>query len=354
MRLLVAGASLDEVCGTRDAAATLAGPLAAAGAEPVSVWWERRSEPFAAWAERLSAARAGADAVLWHYSPFTYSRRGIPTLVPRALRAFGQTPLVPFLHELGVRWGDLGLRGAVWAPTQRAALRSLVRRSRGCVVTTEQRREWLETRRWLPRRPLLAVPVHANIAVAPAPERNGRPPRVGVFGFRRDTVPPRTVLDALAPVLPPDGRLVLVGAPGPDSAEARAWRDAADGAGLSDRLDFTGVLPAAELSRALHSLDVVLATDPRGPASRSGTLAAALAHGLPVVAVDGPETWRDARAAGALTVASVAELGDAVARVLSSPEEREALAARARAFHDATLAPAVVAERIVAFLEGLL
>lgn len=354
MRLLVAGASLDEVCGTRDAAATLAEPLAAAGAEPVQVWWERRSEPFAAWAKRLEEDGAGVDAVLWHYSPFTYSRSGVPTLVPGVLRALGPAPLVPFLHELGVRWGDLGLRGAVWAPTQRAALRPLVRRSRGCIVTTEQRRVWLETRRWLPRRPVLAVPVHANIAVAPAPERNGRPPQIGIFGFRRDTAPPQAVLAALAPVLPADGRLVLVGAPGPGSAEAGAWRAAADAVRLSDRLDFTGVLPAAELSQALQSLDVVLATDPRGPASRSGTLAAALAHGLPVVAVDGPETWREALAADALRVAPVAQLGAAVASVLSNPAERAALGVRARAFHDSVLARSVVAERIVSFVEGLL
>ena len=348
MRILVAGASTEAVCGTRDAARTLAEPLARAGAEPVTVWWERRGEPFADWAARLAVEAPVADAVLWHYSPFTYSYRGLPTLVRRTLRALGGRPLVPFFHELTVAWGDYGLRGAVWAPTQRAALVPIVRAACGCVVTTEERERWLDSRRWLPDRPTLFVPVHANVAEVAAPPRADGPPRVGVFGFRRDTIPPADVVGCL----PGGATLVLVGAPGPGSPEADEWRAAAAAAGVP--LELTGVLNPSELSAALHSLDVVLVTDPRGPSSRRGTLAAVLAHGRPIVAVNGPETWRALVDEDALVAVPAAELGAATAGLVADEPERAALGRRARAFHDEHLAPDLIARSLVSFVKELL
>ncbi|HET7568455.1 MAG TPA: glycosyltransferase [Gaiellaceae bacterium] len=355
MRLLVAGASAEEICGTRDAATVLAGPLGAAGAEVETVWWERGAQPFPAWTRDLTARARGADAVLWHYSPFTYATRGVPTLVPAVVRAIrrGGAPLVVLLHELVFPWRPEP-RALVWAATQRAALLPVLRAAAGAVVTTNDRRDWLASHRLLPRRPLLFLPVPSNLPAAAAPDRDGGGLRIGVFGFRRDELPVEVVVDAVARVRERDAsaRLVLAGAPGPDRPEADAWRGAAGRAGIADALSFTGVLPADELAAAIAGLDVVVFPDPMGPTSRRGTLAAALAQGRPVVAFQGPLTWERYAAEGALDL--VAPSSEALAARLvelaADPDLRARRGAAARAFHERWLDLPLVAERLLSFV----
>lgn len=352
MRVVVAGASLEAICGTRDAAATLAGPLEREGLELRHVWWERRERPFREWRERLAAESRSCDLVLWHYSPFTYGSV-VPAHVPPVLRALAGTPLVPLFHELAYPWGRGGARGLLWAAGQRAALRLVLRHSVGSVVTTEERRDWLARR--LPRRPLLFAPVVSNVppprTLAPT---GGRPFRLGVFGFRRGTGSVELLVEAAAPLLraDPEARLVLVGAPGPDAPEAGEWRTRAEAAGIGDSLELTGVLSAERLPTQLSRLDLALFPDPVGPTSRRGTLAAVLAHGRPTLAFAGPQTWEPLVAEGAVeTVPYEREaLAQAVARLAADAAARAALGARARAFHDRHLAVDVVAGRIAAFL----
>ncbi|HET7572559.1 MAG TPA: glycosyltransferase [Gaiellaceae bacterium] len=351
MRVLVAGASVEEICGTRDAAQTLAGPLERQGLELRTAWWERREQPFADWARRLRDE--SADAVLWHYSPFTYATAGLPLYVPRTLRALGTAPLVPLFHELVYPWGRGGARGALWAAGHHAALRLVLRRAAGSVVTTDDRRASLERMR--PRRPVLVAPVVSNIAPPAAPATAGeRTRRIGVFGFRRGTGSVALLVEAVAPLLrsDPDARLVLVGAPGPDGPEAQEWRSRAETAGIAGSLELTGVLAPERLSHELSRLDLVLFPDPVGPTSRRGTLAAVLAHGRPTLAFHGPQTWDALVAEGAVELAPYDReaLAAAVVRLAADGGRRAALGARARAFHDSRLAVDVVAGRIAAFL----
>jgi glycosyltransferase involved in cell wall biosynthesis len=345
MKLLMIGASTEPVCGTRDYARTLEAPLRRAGADVQTIWWERGRQPLAHWTDAVQTAAAESDAVLWQYSVFTYGNRGLPTLVPRVLRALRTpTPLVTVLHELVFPWGTNGLRGAVHAATHRAALLPVVRASRGLVVTTDERRTWLESRRWLPTRPTRFLPVVSNVAAAPAPA-DGDSMRVGVFGFRRVAVPVETIVEAVGRV--PDAELVLVGAPGAQSAEADRWRSAAGSA----RIRFTGVLEPVPLAAELAALDVVVFPDPLGPTTRRGTLAAALAHGKPVVAFDGPQTWNEfVRGDALVAVPPTADaLAGALDRLAGDRELRAEQGRRAQRFHDLHLAPDVVARGLVDF-----
>jgi glycosyltransferase involved in cell wall biosynthesis len=105
--------------------------------------------------------------------------------------------------------------------------------------------------------------------------------------------------------------------------------------GLADALDFTGPLPAQALSDTLARCDVLLFADTVGPTGRKGTLAGELASGRPVVAIDGPLTWRalvEARAAR-VVAPEAAELAAALGELLGDREERERLGARGRSFY---------------------
>jgi len=351
VKLLLTGASTDRVCGTRDYATTLAEPLRRIGADVRFLWWDRATRTLDSWTADLRDAVADADVTLWQYSCFTYTKRGLPTLVPRVLRALTQdgVPLVTVFHELVFPWGVNGVRGAVHAATHRFALHPIVRASAGLVVTTEERREWVESRRWLPHRPTTFLPVVSNIAGTTPAERNDDELRVGVFGFRRLQLPVQLIVDSVARV--PRAHLVLVGAPGPNTPEAETWRKAAAAAGAPELVSFTGVLDPEPLASELAAVDLVLFPDPIGPTTRRGTLAAALAHGKPVVALDGPQTWDRFLREHALTVVppEIDALAEAMRRLAADPRARAEQGRRARAFHDRYAAPDVVADGLLSF-----
>jgi hypothetical protein len=346
LRVAVAGVSESATCGMRAHAELLADAL---GHEQVDceLHWMRRSgqspaaarAEFRAWTEQLRGelARERPDAVLLHYSVFSYSYRGLPVFVPAtisALRAAG-VPLVTFMHEFVYPWRRGGARGTAWAISQRAALIDVARRSASLVVTTPTGASWVGSRRWLAARSPALAPVFSNL---PAPGI-GVPPEagtLGLFGYAYEGADAMLVLEALR-ILRARGltaRLRLLGAPGPDSAAAERWRQGARERGLHDLLSFSGVLAAQELSDALARCEVLLHPEPSGPTSRKGTLAASLASGRPVVALDGPRAWQELLDAGAASVVAptAAALAEGVARLLSDEREREALGARGGAF----------------------
>jgi glycosyltransferase involved in cell wall biosynthesis len=84
-------------------------------------------------------------------------------------------------------------------------------------------------------------------------------------------------------------------------------------------------------------------------------LAAALAHGRPVVALDGAEHWDELLEASAVTVVEPAAgpLADALARLLLDDAGREASAAKAAAFAENHLSPAKVAARVLEVVDGV-
>jgi glycosyltransferase involved in cell wall biosynthesis len=369
LRLAVVGVSVNSICGVRDHSLLLAEALEREGISCSLHWLARSAGPLPAaraqvrsWARSLTGElrTARADVVLLAYSVFDYSHRGIPLFVApvvKALRGAG-IPVLAMVHEPAYPWTLSGLRGKLWALTQRAALRRLLRTAGGAIVTADFQARWLGSRRWLPQRPLLVAPVYSNL---PPPSGAASAPRehalLGVFGYSYEGVGSSLVLDALR-LLREQGTLAqlrLLGAPGRSSASGQAWLQAASERGVAQALSFSGPLPAQALSDELAGCDVLLFADLSGPTSRKGSLAGALASGRPVIALDGSRTWsrlRDARAAE-LVPARPDALARAVGAVLVDRASGEALGARGQAFHDEVMGVSVSARAVMALAEEL-
>jgi glycosyltransferase involved in cell wall biosynthesis len=371
VELAVVGMSLNAHCGVRDHAMLLAGELEREGVA-CSVHWLRREQralaasraEIAGWTRRLAGelARERPRAILLHYSVFSYSHRGVPVFVRTTLaplRGAG-VPLLGFMHELAYPLGHGGLRGRVWATTQRAALREVIGASAAAIVTADFRASWLASRWWLARRPVLVAPVFSNIPAPRAQPVAGvrEPAVIGLFGYSYESAELTLVLDALRELRAGgrDARLELLGAPGACSPAGRAWSAAAGERAVADRVSFTGALPAQELADALAACDVLMCADATGPSSRKGTLAASLASGVPVVAIDGPLTWRAllGHDAAAVVEPSSRALAGAFESLLADAGARRALGGRGRAFAEQEMSLAASARVVRTLLERAL
>jgi len=369
LRTAVVGVSASATCGVRDHAVLLAEALSHENVSCSLHWLWRNQRSFRgarsevrSWTRRLAAEldRSQPEVVLMHYSVFTCSYRGIPLFVGpmlSALRGAG-TPVVAVLHEFAYPWERHGLRGKVWAVTQRARLIGVMRASAAVVVTADSRAEWLTSRSWLPQRRVVVAPVFSNL---PPPNARSRPDHarqvVGLFGYSYEGAAVSLVLETVR-LLEDRGvrvQLTLLGAPGRSSAAADAWREVARMRGVAHALSFSGTLSAQDLSDALAACDVLLSADPSGPTSRKTTLAASLASGRAVVALDGPSTWPELlQSEAALVVRPTATaLADAVAGLLEDEGLREALGARGRAFAQRTMAVERSAEVVAGLLEDV-
>lgn len=366
-RVAVVGMSEGPTCGTRDHAGLLAEALGRRGVECSMHWlWREEhslresSREVASWSRRLARELESErpDAVLLHYSVFPFAHRGMPLFAHRVLSALhgSGVPVVSVMHEFVYPWRAGDLRGNVWALTQRAALVEVVRDSRALLVTTEMRAEWFRSRRWLPRRPTALAPVFSNLpASTSSPPRGQARQTVGLFGYSYQGAATAIVLDALGTLAERGLQLVLLGGPGAESQAGAQWIGAANERGLGGRISFTGVLPAAELADALSACEVLLFADTPGPSSRKGTLAGSLASGRPVLALDGPQRWREMLAAQAaeLVAPNAPALAEALARLLDDEPRREALGRRGRAFAQ-QMGPDYSAEVVAGLIDGVL
>ena len=261
--------------------------------------------------------------------------------------------MVTVLHEYVYPWRHGGLRGKVWAITQRALLIDVMRSSAAVLLTTDFRVRWLESRPWLPRRPAAFAPVFSNLpppAGGPSAER--AQPVIGLFGYSYEGAALSLVLDAIV-LLAGRGvapRLALLGAPGRASPVAETWQREARARGIEHALEFSDTLPAQDLSNALAACDLLLFVDAAGPSSRKGTLAASLASGRPVLAIDGPRRWLELVWAEAASIVepTAPALADAIQELLGDDAAREALGARGRAFAEERMGVARTAEAVKA------
>jgi glycosyltransferase involved in cell wall biosynthesis len=357
-RVAAVGVSTRPVCGVRDHALLLAEALAREEV-PCSLHWLSGGErslrtagsQVRAWTGELATelSDGGADAVLWHYSVFAHSHRGVPLFVHPTVAALRRShiPVIAVMHELVYPWRRGGLRGGAWAVSQRAALIEVMRACAAVIVTADFRAEWLASRPWLPRRPTAVAPVFSNLPrseVQPPADRDA--PLVGLFGYSLDPATIALVADALR-MLWDRGvqpRLTLLGAPGARSGIADAWRRATESRGVASALSFSGTLPPQELADALAACDVLLYADMMGPAARKGTLAASLASARPVLAMEGRRRWEEFLDSGAARVVPRTHpaLADALQALLADRSEigqhaRESLGARGRAFYERTM-----------------
>jgi len=366
LKAAVVGVSTSRTCGVRDHATLQAETLGGENVSCAMHWLLRTDAPIGvarsemrAWTRGLAAEleRQQPDAVLLHYSVFSYSYRGFPIFVRPTLSALASlgVPLVTVLHEYAYPWGRDGVRGAAWALTQRALLFEVMRASTAAVVTVAFRAEWLQSRRWLPERRTVVAPVFSNLPRAHAGSRaNGGVPTVGLFGYSYAPGAISLVIDGVR-LLEERGvgaQLLLLGAPGPSSPVAAAWLQAARARGLAHPPSFSGMLAAQALSDALASCDVLVFADPAGPMSRKTTLAASLASGSPVVALDGPRHWPELTQSDAarVVVPTASSLADALAGLLEDERLREELGARGAAFAERTMSVGRSAEVVARVL----
>jgi glycosyltransferase involved in cell wall biosynthesis len=362
----VVGISLSSTCGVRDHATLLAGALAREHVACSTHWLTRehtalapsRAE-LARFAAQLRAElpRERPDAILVHYSVFAYSHKGLPLFVRPVFAALAaaRVPVIVVLHEFAYPWRYGGWRGAVWAVSQRAAMLEVMRVASTAIVTADSRARWLASRRLLPARPVHVAPVYSNLPPAePGSEGRRDGATVGLFGYAYQGAAQALILDALAELLERGVRvrLRLLGQPGPDSPGGEEWREQARARSIEQALSFSGALPAQQLASELATCDVLLFADGAGPSSRKGTLAGALASGRPVVALRGPVTWRALVEADAVRAVepNAGALARALAELLADAPEREALAARSRAFYEREMA----LEHTAALVLGLL
>ncbi len=371
VRAAVVGVSESSTCGMRDHAVLLSEALAHEDIACTSHWlW--RSEPslrgaraeFRSWRRGLATELHDSrrNAIILHYSVFSYSYRGFPLFVGSTMSALRRSgvPVVGVLHEFRYPWHMGGLRGKAWALSQSAVLPAVMRTCGAAVVTEPLRGEWLAAQRWLPRRTVELAPVFSNLPAPSAGQR--RPDRggqlIGLFGYAYQGAALSLVLDALRLLHDrgPHVRLALLGAPGPDAPAADAWREGARARGIEHALSFSGVLPAQSLSDALHACDVLLHPEPSGPTSRKGSLAGSLASGAPVVALDGPRAWPELiRAQAALIAAPRPEaLADALAGLLADESRRDELGARGSEFARGAMGVERTARVVAGLVEELL
>lgn len=359
--------------GVRDYGEVLAAELRRIGVDS-STRWVANTGDHALQAIRATAELLGAawrvtpsGPVVWHYSPVAHGYRGLPgpaVLLGLVLRARG-CGVVTILHELAYthRPGVDGVGGRLRSAAQRLALRAVLGGTTVAVVTTTRRADWLKTFTKDQGPPVEIIPVFPTIPVVASPRGPcGDSFVIGVPGYVGDGVRPDLLLDAVralgaagASGVEGGVRVVLLGAPGPDHPAGRRWVELAAARGVAGALEFTGPTTARQLSQSYSACSVIALVNEEGPSSRKTTLAAALAHGLPVVSLDGGNRWDEAIRAGALLVVppGAAALAAELARLRDAPSAREALGRAARTFAELHLAPAKAAETVARLLEGV-
>lgn len=297
-------------------------------------------------------------SIVWNYSSFAYGLRGLPlagVFFGVVLRLRG-VRVVTVLHELTYPWGRRGWRGNVQAVTQWLAFQPVLAGSTVLVVTTDQRAEALRRYRWLGRRRVHSAPVFCTIGAPDSVSWEATPrPRsvVGVLNYTGDGARPDVVVGALARFDPSQRpSLVLLGSPGLAHSMAQRWAYIATEAGVIDDVDFSGVLPQSELRKRIEECTVIVLPNDHGPSGRRTTLGAALSHGVPTIALDGPERWDDLVAAGAIEVVPADEeaLAAAMEGLLRSPDRQRELSAKGRAFYDDHMAVELLGQLMVGLL----
>jgi glycosyltransferase involved in cell wall biosynthesis len=177
------------------------------------------------------------------------------------------------------------------------------------------------------------IPLAPNVPVLDVPPRRFPDVTVVFFGFVHPVKGTRYLIEAVRSL--PDVRLMVVGgftslALPPE--EAQAYR-AELTALADDRVEFTGHLPAAEVSAILGGADVAVLPFTAGVTTKSGALLTVLAHGLPTLVTDAgdPELVDGETVALIDEVRSAPAIVAALERVLGDEVLRRRLSSRGRA-----------------------
>jgi glycosyltransferase involved in cell wall biosynthesis len=272
----------------------------------------------------LDDALAGVDALILHYNPFSWGRRGFaPWLVPTLARLRRRRPdlVVGILaHE---RYVDMnGIRWALMGGWQRVQFLAVLRFADVAWSSIEA---WTERLRSQTRAPVAQIPIASNLPDRRAARLAARE-RLGLDGDRHAIAafgtdhPSRLMghVEAAVGAVADGGTPVMLLNLG---AGAPAVTVHVPGVTVVA----PGRLPPSAVAEHLAAADLYLAPFVDGVSARRTTLMAALQHGLPVVGTDGPLTdtaMREARDALLLTPSRDRDAFAAAARALAADEEQ--------------------------------
>jgi glycosyltransferase involved in cell wall biosynthesis len=221
-------------------------------------------------------------------------------LFAAALRLAIRARLVLTMHEL---WIPLSPHPArlLLGLLQRAQALALAALSDAAIVTTVVNRQRLTALPRPMRPPLQQLPVGSNVPVSTQPSARAEPILQGVppSSAILAVFSPLTVGKAFLPLLDvldmlPETSLLCIGGLS-DGERVRAGpirREIAQ-RGFAQRVVWTGYLPAEDVSGLLQLSALYLHLQEAGASFRSTALAAAMEHGLPIVAYRGRETEPD-------------------------------------------------------------
>jgi glycosyltransferase involved in cell wall biosynthesis len=284
-----------------------------------------------------------ADVIAFQFSPFMYGRRGICLYLIgwlAAARWLGRANVVITFHELYNQWQrrPLGWGLALLHRFQFFALGTIA----NALIFTTTRRHTLG-RRWFfwKRSAVHRMPVGANILPLTATLHQDRMV-LTTFGLLQRGVHFEELLRVVAKLVQEDGFSLTLQILGDwsvaDPRRKQELENLVAAHHLREYLECSGPLSEAELSQRLASSDLYLYWRDDGPTTRSGTLAAALAHGLPVLANRAPEMDDILAQRGAVALFEDAnDLRRLCAELLRQPERRADLSRRAREFAASTL-----------------
>ena len=303
--------------------------------ELVRVSWVEDGWPAAM---RELVRRAGAWRGRWvlvQYTALSWSERGFPLRFLRVLRILRQAgaQVAMIYHDVlpyhGSRTIDK-LRRRAQIHAMNEALRSC---DLGVFTVPVSKIPWIANKHTR----AVFIPVGANL---PEPEtawtvQRGdaeRLPAIAVFGItggEGGIWEIASISEALQIVAERLGKLRLVVMGRHSDTAEKALRNLMDKSPIE--VSALGVLPAEEIVQHMAGCDVLLFVR-GGISSRRGSAIAGIACGLPVVALDGPETASPITEAGVVFADPKRQrgLGEALLKVLSDEEYRASLAERSR------------------------
>ena len=299
------------------------------------------------------------DVINLQYVPQMYGRGGVApgaAILPWMLRRACGALLVCTMHEIASPCERRPRRMAAALAHRAQALLIAAACDRVIVTNAAYARTM---RRWTGgRRRIYEIPVGASVMPSSATEAAIAQLRASLGagdGFLIGEFSPLGAgkrpehLVTLARAIGQKARLVMLGGLGADAQCRDTFTRGAKAAGVAERFIWTGPLPAAGISHHLAALDVYVHTHGAGASGRSTTLMSALAHRLPVVAFNGPETTAPLAHEGVALVpdGDTASFVRRVEELIAAPSARARAAGEARDVYERHFAWGSIAGRLV-------
>jgi glycosyltransferase involved in cell wall biosynthesis len=276
------------------------------------------------------------DAALIQYTPFLYSPKSLfPLLLARGLCRSG-VPTGIFAHECFYPCRSLAVRSTL--KHRYLTLKDAITLRAADVIFVPNEEKRVRVAAHLRHARVVVLAVAANIEpVTVMPRRVAEPPfRLLAFGV----VMPRRRIDLLIKAV---AALAHIGLDAHLTVAGRVWdesyatycRRLSNELGLAHRVTIAGALSNERLSAAFADHDIFLHAAEEGAVASAGSLLAALAHGIPVIAVrTGHDEARFARGV-VFTQANPEQIARSCAKLLQQPAKLEQFASASRLLYDA-------------------